>query len=142
MVTTYGNRKVLLLAVIAIITACIGAGLALLTDRDGRGNTMSGEEVMHGMVTSKFTDCVGGEKLDTTGKIVPIGQITCDGGSTITLDHKHTFITATGYVRPEHAYQKDVSSIRVGDKVLVRYVIDNHGNKSLNCEGCGVTKEN
>jgi len=131
------NKKVLLLAVAALTVSIIGLGMILRGNRDNPRQ----EGSMSGVVTSKFTDCVGGEKLDTNGKIVPIDQVSCDGGSTITLDHKNTFITATGYVRPEYAYKKDVSSIKVGDKVLVRYMTDSQGNKSLNCESCGVTKE-
>ena len=128
------NKKVLfLLASIAIICAVIALFLF------GR-NDLLNQNTATGLVTSKLTDCVGGEELDRNGNLAPIKEVSCDGGSTITIDYKDTFVTTTGLVA-SGGYSVDVSSIKAGDRVKVRYVTDSEGHKSLNCKGCGVTKD-
>jgi hypothetical protein len=91
-----------------------------------------------GIVTSKFTDCVGGNEYSVDGKIIPIEPISCDGGSTITIDRKETFVTESGYVAENERYSVDVSSINVGDKVRVKYALEK-GHKSLHCQDCSVS---
>lgn len=99
------------------------------------------------MVTSKFTDCVGGEEMDEEGNIVPITEISCDGGSLITVAYKEnessitskeTFVTSTGMVPEDMAYSIDVTHINIGDTVVVKYQIDENDYKTLGCEGCTV----
>ncbi len=94
-----------------------------------------------GTVTTKFTDCVGSEVMDTNGKISKIDRVPCDGGSKIIIDYDKTFITQTGNVPQNEAYNIDVSSIQVGDKVTVRYIVDQEGYETLKCDACSVTKQ-
>lgn len=93
-----------------------------------------------GIVTNKFTDCEGGSQMDKNGNITPIEEITCDGGSTITIDYKETFITITGNVPNASKYAVDVTEVQVGDKAIVRYAIDKDGHKTLGCKDCSVEK--
>lgn len=94
-----------------------------------------------GIVTTKFTDCVGSEVMDTNGKILKIDRVPCDGGSKIIIDYNKTFITQTGNVPQDSAYAVDVSSIKVGDRVTVNYTIDQDGYETLKCDNCSVVKE-
>jgi hypothetical protein len=95
----------------------------------------------NGVVTRKFTDCVGGEEMDKSGRISKITEISCDGGSTITIDGNTSFITSTGNVLQNTSYSVDVSSIAVGDTVVVKYAQDANGYRTLGCKGCSVTKK-
>jgi hypothetical protein len=106
-----------------------------------KGAVNGGNHSISGTVTSKFTDCVGGEEMNPQGNITPIRSVSCDGGSTITIDFKHSFVTATGLVAPGNAYSKDVSKVKVGDSVIVHYTTDSQGYKSLNCNSCGVSRQ-
>lgn len=118
------------------VAASVGLYAYMATDnRDDSGH------ILTGIVTRKFTDCSGGEEMDSRGNISAIEEpISCDGGSTITIDYKETFVTTSGFVPQDMAFSTDVSSIRVGDKVTVRYAEDLDGQKSLNCVSCSVTK--
>ncbi len=79
--------------------------------------------------------------MDTNGKISKIDRVPCDGGSKIIIDYNKTFITQTGNVPQNEAYNIDVSSIQVGDKVTVRYIVDQEGYETLKCDACSVTKQ-
>lgn len=123
--------------IMAAVLICLASAVLVISIK---GQAKSGE--LSGIVTRKFTDCSGGEEMDRQGSITPIRQVSCDGGSTITVDYNKTLITATGMTAPGYAYAVDVSTIKVGDKVLVRYTMDNEGGMSLNCKKCGVTPQN
>lgn len=101
------------------------------------------EAATGGTVTRKFTNCEGGMQLDKlTGVVrdIPISEVTCDLGSTVTINYVDEIITATGKVSPGTAFSVDVTQINVGDTVLVRYRLDDNGEKNLNCEICGIEK--
>lgn len=98
----------------------------------------NGEGYVTGTVTRKFTDCSGGEEMNQLGAISPIKEVTCDGGSEITLNFIQTFRTSSGEGGPP--YTVDVKDIRVGDKVRVNFTQDTEGNTTLNCKGCSVQK--
>lgn len=124
-------------AIWVLIAAIVVAGSVIVTR-----NTLVKKNELTGVVTSKFTDCEGGIELDEQGRAVPIKQVSCDGGSYITIDRGQSFITSTGRVPPDLAYSVDVTKIKVGDRVTVRYIKDSEGNKKLNCDRCGVTRQN
>ena len=75
--------------------------------------------------------------MDSKGIIRPIRTVSCDGGSTLTIDYKTTFVTQTGMVAQYTASSVDVSDVKVGDTVTARYVTRN-GVKSLDCNGCSI----
>ncbi len=77
--------------------------------------------------------------MDKNGNITPIKIVSCDSGSTITIDFKDTFATSTGLVA-YGSFSVNVSSIKVGDRVRVRYINDSNGYRSLNCNDCGVQR--
>ena len=96
-----------------------------------------------GTVTRKFTNCHGGTQMDApTGVVreIPVSEVTCDLGSTVTINYVDEIITATGKVSPGTAFGVDVTQINVGDTVLVRYRLNDNGEKNLNCEICGIEK--
>lgn len=135
------NKKVILLlaslGILCVVTIFFLVGQRYLGSQP---RTVGTQSTITGTVTSKFTDCVGGEEISKSGIITPIKDVSCDGGSTITIDYKDIFITSTGEVLPNDSYSIDVSSIKVGDRVKVRYVTNSAGYKSLNCKSCGVIK--
>lgn len=137
------NKRILITAGIVLI-ALITAALLLTPNVDIPFKSSTKERAVGGMVTRKFTNCQGGEQLNQqTGKVSPIPQsdITCDLGSTITVDGVGELITATGKVPQNMAYSVDVSNIKVGDSVLVRYRLEDDGTKTLQCANCGVEKQ-
>lgn len=101
-------------------------------------NSRSGQNEAVGIVTRKFIDCSGGEEMNALGAINSIEQVSCDGGSTITIDFTQTFRTSSGEGGPP--FSVDTTRIAVGDKVRVRYSQDSEGNTTLNCRDCSIQK--
>lgn len=137
--------KKIFLVILPVLTLATIISLIVIKNHDF-SNTKNLPSII-GVVTSKFTDCEGGEEMDEDGNIVPITEISCDGGSLITVSYrekesvtstKETFVTATGYVPEDMAYSIDVTHINVGDSVVVKYQIDENDYKTLGCEGCTV----
>jgi hypothetical protein len=133
------NKKILIFVILLAVTF-VGYYLLVHSRHLSIKSAINrGNDTLSGTVTSKFTDCVGGQEMDKQGNISRIQEVSCDGGSTITVDYKDSFVTSTGLVRPEASYSVDVSKIKVGDKVIVHYTTDLEGYKTLNCKSCGVS---
>lgn len=76
--------------------------------------------------------------MNALGAVTPIKEITCDGGSTITIDYNETFYTDSGNsISP---FSIDTTTIAVGDKVRVHFERDPEGNATLNCKDCSIQK--
>jgi len=95
--------------------------------------------VKTGIVTRITPNCgTAVELIDGKEVVDKVSSNLCDGGSFMKIDDLGVQ-TATGLVASGF-FEKDVSTIELGDKVTVKYVENKEGRATLNCDACGVYK--
>lgn len=124
---------------IAVVTAlCIvavgSAVLFMLLQRPEANEVQS----ITGVVTGKYNDCGTGEEMDANGRIRKVDQVPCDVGSSIMIDRKHRFVHEFSSPLTQNDYSIDVSHIKVGDTVTVKYMLEDNDFMSLDCAECSI----
>jgi hypothetical protein len=92
-----------------------------------------------GKITEKRTSC-GGEILDDNGKPKGVKGI-CDAGNGIVIDKMYISTGGGALTSNPPKYITNIESVHAGDVVEVRYIKDEDGRPSTNCESCYVKKE-
>ena len=63
-----------------------------------------------------------------------------DTGDSISVDGQ-SFSTSCGSCSIADSFYKDIKSINLGDEVIVNYVVNESGYKTLNCRSCSIEKK-
>lgn len=92
-----------------------------------------------GKITEKRTSC-GREILDNDNNPKPVEGI-CDSGNNIVVDGLNISTGGGSNGINPPTYITDIDSLHAGDIVEVRYIHDENGRPSTDCESCYIKKE-
>lgn len=95
--------------------------------------------LIKGKITQKRTSC-GKEILDSNGKPKRVAGI-CDAGNGIIVDEMPISTGGGALTSNPPEYITDIEAIHAGDIVEVRYIRDEDGYASTDCESCYIKKE-
>ncbi|MEL6984692.1 MAG: hypothetical protein AAFO29_19855 [Actinomycetota bacterium] len=94
---------------------------------------------LSGPVTEIFTDCQSWLVLNEDGEAEHRNDISCDGGSFITVQGQR-IQTTSGFVPAELAFDKHPVGLQPGDAVVVTAIHGPYGGLTLDCDSCGISR--
>lgn len=127
--------------VLMLISIVVLVGVVSYVLFAGRQGVFDGSKdsahVIKGQVRMKRTSC-GMESLQKDGAIKQ-GAGICDAGNSLTVGEL-SVSTGGGALTGKHERVSDITAIHAGDYVEIRYVQDESGLASTNCDSCYVKK--